>query len=403
MANMQFITFDADGNCVGVELHGLPAADRLGDARASSCKRGRHAVPAPPDRRQGHRGVRRGRRPGGVRQRGHGRARAAPASATSTCRCCPDRVCEAITERHDVSGRAAGADGRLTDGTRDRTAGTSWSEAGELARRGRGVRARHRGLAAGPVLRPAGRARDHHRRRRAVRLDRRRLRRAGRDPRGAAGRSPSGEPRLLLLGTPEQFGAAVPDGMTVIPISCQSEGALEVYIEPVLPAPHLVVVGRSPMAQTLADLAGALAGGPTWSTGRDFTAGRRRRALDGRGGHPGSRRRGGARAGGRRPARPTWAWSPRGGAASRARLPGRPGRAARPARPGAGAGRPGPRAHHAPGDRGRHPGRAGPAAGVRRAGRAVRAPARRRTRAAGWAGGAGLPRGQRSSPTRSAG
>src|SRR6266702_4738293 len=43
--------------------------------------------------------------------------------------------------------------------------------------------------------------------------------------------------------------------MTVVPISCQSEGALEVYIEPVLPAPHLVVVGRSPMAHTLADLA----------------------------------------------------------------------------------------------------------------------------------------------------
>jgi xanthine dehydrogenase accessory factor len=64
----------------------------------------------------------------------------------------------------------------------------------------------------------------------------------------------TGEARLLLLGTPDQFGAAVPDGMTVVPISCQSEGALEVYIEPVLPVPHLVVVGRSPMAETLASL-----------------------------------------------------------------------------------------------------------------------------------------------------
>src|SRR5215472_4692692 len=67
-----------------------------------------------------------------------------------------------------------------------------------------------------------------------------------------------GTPRLLLLGTPGQFGAAVPDGMTVVPISCQSEGALEVYIEPVIPAPQLVIVGRSPMAHTLADLARAL-------------------------------------------------------------------------------------------------------------------------------------------------
>ena len=73
-----------------------------------------------------------------------------------------------------------------------------------------------------------------------------------------------GVPRLLLLGTPEQFagqalaGGAVPDGMTFVPIACQSEGALEVYIEPVLPAPHLVVVGRSPMVTTLADLSRAL-------------------------------------------------------------------------------------------------------------------------------------------------
>jgi xanthine dehydrogenase accessory factor len=67
-----------------------------------------------------------------------------------------------------------------------------------------------------------------------------------------------GAPRLLLLGTTDKFGDAVPDGMRVVPIACQSEGALEVYIEPVLPAPHLVVVGRSPMARTLAELASAL-------------------------------------------------------------------------------------------------------------------------------------------------
>ena len=73
-----------------------------------------------------------------------------------------------------------------------------------------------------------------------------------------------GVPRLLLLGTPEQFagraqvGAAVSDGMTFVPIACQSEGALEVYIEPVLPAPHLVIVGRSPMVATLADLSRTL-------------------------------------------------------------------------------------------------------------------------------------------------
>jgi xanthine dehydrogenase accessory factor len=73
-----------------------------------------------------------------------------------------------------------------------------------------------------------------------------------------------GTPRLLLLGTPEQFGGVIPDGMTVVPIACSSEGALEVYIEPVLPAPDLVIVGRSPMAHALADMATALG----WRTRR---------------------------------------------------------------------------------------------------------------------------------------
>jgi xanthine dehydrogenase accessory factor len=81
-----------------------------------------------------------------------------------------------------------------------------------------------------------------------------------------------GTPRLLLLGSPDQFGAAVPEGMTVVPISCQSEGALEVYIEPVVAAPHLVVVGRSPMARTLADLAGALGWRAELVAAEDFTA-----------------------------------------------------------------------------------------------------------------------------------
>ena len=82
-----------------------------------------------------------------------------------------------------------------------------------------------------------------------------------------------GTARLLLLGTPEQFGAAVPDGMAVIPISCQSEGAIEIYIEPVLPAPHLVIVGDSPMARTLASLAGTLGWRTDLIRGPDFTAG----------------------------------------------------------------------------------------------------------------------------------
>jgi len=78
--------------------------------------------------------------------------------------------------------------------------------------------------------------------------------------------------RLLLLGSTEQFGDAVPDGMTVVPISCQSEGALEVFVEPVLPTPHLVIVGRSPMARTLADLGLALGWRTDLRDAAQFTA-----------------------------------------------------------------------------------------------------------------------------------
>ncbi len=81
-----------------------------------------------------------------------------------------------------------------------------------------------------------------------------------------------GQPRLLLLGTVEQFGAAVPAGMRVIPISCQSEGAMEVYVEPVLPMPHLLIVGRSPMAHTLAEMSGALGWRTDLVDGADFSA-----------------------------------------------------------------------------------------------------------------------------------
>jgi len=66
------------------------------------------------------------------------------------------------------------------------------------------------------------------------------------------------EPKLLLLGQPEQFGASVPEGMVTVAMSCQSEGAMQVYVEPVIPTPHLVVVGRSPLVHTLADLARVL-------------------------------------------------------------------------------------------------------------------------------------------------
>lgn len=67
-----------------------------------------------------------------------------------------------------------------------------------------------------------------------------------------------GSPRLLYLGPPEELEGHARDGVVTVPIACQSEGALEVYVEPVLPQPQLVAVGRSPAANAIAAMAAAL-------------------------------------------------------------------------------------------------------------------------------------------------
>lgn len=72
-----------------------------------------------------------------------------------------------------------------------------------------------------------------------------------------------GTPRLLRLGPPDRWGAAGEDGadqdgIVTAEVSCASEGSLQVFLEPVVPPTHVVVVGRSPLAQALAGLAGVL-------------------------------------------------------------------------------------------------------------------------------------------------
>jgi xanthine dehydrogenase accessory factor len=67
-----------------------------------------------------------------------------------------------------------------------------------------------------------------------------------------------GVPRLVFLGSPEEIDEHRRDGVVAMPITCQSEGALEVYVEPVFPSPHLVVIGRSPAVDSLARMATAL-------------------------------------------------------------------------------------------------------------------------------------------------
>jgi len=67
-----------------------------------------------------------------------------------------------------------------------------------------------------------------------------------------------GRPRLLFLGPAGELDGVSRDGVLPVPMACESEGALEVYLEPTLPQPHVVVIGRSPAATTVAVLARAL-------------------------------------------------------------------------------------------------------------------------------------------------
>jgi xanthine dehydrogenase accessory factor len=61
-----------------------------------------------------------------------------------------------------------------------------------------------------------------------------------------------GRPRLVAI-SPEPPPAPRP-GVTTIPMTCSSGGSVDIYLEPVLPAPRLLVFGPSPVARALAQL-----------------------------------------------------------------------------------------------------------------------------------------------------
>jgi CTP:molybdopterin cytidylyltransferase MocA/xanthine/CO dehydrogenase XdhC/CoxF family maturation factor len=73
--------------------------------------------------------------------------------------------------------------------------------------------------------------------------------------RAAAAAMRDGECRLIHI-TNEEIDFARP-GVEVAAMTCHSGGSLEIYVEPHLPAPYLVVFGRSPIARALSQL-GAL-------------------------------------------------------------------------------------------------------------------------------------------------
>ena len=65
-----------------------------------------------------------------------------------------------------------------------------------------------------------------------------------------------GEPRLLCL-SPE-MNVAPRQGMVALPMTCDSGGTVEIYIEPVLPQPRLVLFGATPMVRCLSRIASAM-------------------------------------------------------------------------------------------------------------------------------------------------
>jgi xanthine dehydrogenase accessory factor len=64
-----------------------------------------------------------------------------------------------------------------------------------------------------------------------------------------------GDPYLLRLGTsPDDHAANRPD-VRYFPMTCSSGGVLEIYMEPHLPPPHLLLIGNSPVIHALSQLA----------------------------------------------------------------------------------------------------------------------------------------------------
>lgn len=62
-----------------------------------------------------------------------------------------------------------------------------------------------------------------------------------------------GQPRLIRISP----SSPPEDGIVDYAMTCHSGGTLDIFIEPVLPKPHVLILGRSPVAVTLSKLASA--------------------------------------------------------------------------------------------------------------------------------------------------
>ena len=60
-----------------------------------------------------------------------------------------------------------------------------------------------------------------------------------------------GQPRLIRISP----SSSPEEGIVDYTMTCHSGGTMDIYIEPVLPKPHVLIMGRSPVARTLSKLA----------------------------------------------------------------------------------------------------------------------------------------------------
>jgi xanthine dehydrogenase accessory factor len=65
-----------------------------------------------------------------------------------------------------------------------------------------------------------------------------------------------GQSRLLSMGIAD--GARSRPGVVSVAMACESDGAMEVFVEPQFPSPQVVAIGRSPAVRALIDMAKVL-------------------------------------------------------------------------------------------------------------------------------------------------
>ena len=61
-----------------------------------------------------------------------------------------------------------------------------------------------------------------------------------------------GQARLLRISPEPQHSTVLQEGVYDFVMTCASQGALEIFVEPFLPRPELLVIGETPVAQALA-------------------------------------------------------------------------------------------------------------------------------------------------------